>query len=130
MNVWLDTNVLVRFIRRDDPEQEKRVLNVMRRAERGELALRVSAIVIAEVIWVLGSVYGYAPTAIADALRAFLIADGVAIDEEDVVIEALRLMREGAAFIDAYVAALARSRREPVFTFDAGFKRFGVELYA
>jgi len=35
LNVWLDTNVLVRFVTRDDAEQSKRVLNVMRRAERG-----------------------------------------------------------------------------------------------
>jgi predicted nucleic acid-binding protein len=130
VNVWLDTNVLVRFIRRDDPEQSRLVLNVMRRAERGELSLRVSAIVVAEVTWVLESVYGYSRIAIGDALRAILIADGVTIEDEDVVIEALRLMQEGATFTDAYVASLARSHREPVFTFDAGFKRLGVELFA
>ncbi|HLQ05975.1 MAG TPA: type II toxin-antitoxin system VapC family toxin [Verrucomicrobiae bacterium] len=130
MNVWLDTNVLVRFVTRDDAEQSKRVLNVMRRAERGEMSLRVSAVVVAEVIWVLESFYGYEPAAIADALRALVIADGVAVEEQDVVMEALRLMQEGAAYTDAYVAALARSHREPVFTLDADFKRLGVELFA
>ena len=130
MSVWVDTNVLVRFITRDDAEQSKRVLSVMRRAERGEITIRVSAIVVAEVIWVLRSVYGYAPNAIADALRAFLIADGVSVEEEDVVIEALRLAQQGVGFVDGYVAALARSRREPVLTFDAGFKRLGVEIFA
>jgi len=130
VSVWVDTNVLVRFITRDDVEQSKRVLSVMRRAERGEIVIRVSAIVVAEVIWVLKSVYGYAPDAIADALRAFLIADGVTVEEEDVVIEALRFAQQGVGFVDGYVAALARSRREPVLTFDVGSKRLGVEVFA
>lgn len=127
MNVCADTNVLVRFITRDDPEQTRRVVTMMRRAERGELSLRVSAIVIAEVIWVLESFYKYEPAVIAEVLREFLVADGVAVDESDVVIEALRLMRDGASFVDAYVASLARSHREPVFTLDSGFRRLGVE---
>jgi predicted nucleic acid-binding protein len=129
LNVWIDTNVLVRFVTRDDAEQAKRVLNVMRRAERGEITLRVSVVVMAEVIWVLESYYGYERIAVAEALRAFVIADGVAAEEQDVVMDALRLMQEGSAFTDAYVAALARSHREPVFTFDAGFKRLGVDLF-
>ncbi len=130
MNVWADTNVLVRFITRDDPEQTRRVATIMRRAERGELSIRVSPIVIAEVIWVLHSYYKYELTAIAAALREFLVAEGIWVEDVDVVIEALRLVREGAAFTDAYVASLARSHREPVFTFDAGFKRLGVEIFA
>ncbi len=128
MNLWVDTNVLVRFITHDNAEQTQHVLRVMRRAERGEISLRISAVVIAEVIWVLQSVYRYERTAIAEALRTFLLADGVSVEEPDVVIEALRLMLDGVVFIDAYVAMLARSRREPVFSFDAGFKRLGVEI--
>jgi predicted nucleic acid-binding protein len=129
VNVWVDTNVLVRFITRDDAEQWRRVVAAMRKAERGEIAIRVSAVVVAEVSWVLKSVYGYAPVAIAEALRGFLITDGVSVEEEDVVIEALRLVREGVGFIDGYIAALARSHREPVLTFDADFKRLGVEVF-
>jgi predicted nucleic acid-binding protein len=72
-------------------------------------------------------IYRYEPTTIAEALREFLIADGVTVEDLDIVIEALGLMRGGAAFVDAYVAALARNNREPVFTFDAGFRRLGVE---
>jgi predicted nucleic acid-binding protein len=130
VNVWVDTNVLIRFITRDDAEQWKHVVAAMRKAERGEIAIRVSAVVVAEVIWVLKSVYGYAPAAIAEALRGLLITDGISVEEEDVVIEALRLVQEGNAFIDGYIAALARSRREPVFTFDEGFKRLGVEIFS
>jgi predicted nucleic-acid-binding protein len=129
-NVWADTNVLVRFITHDDSAQTRRVRAVMRRAEQGELSLRVSALVVAEVIWVLESVYRYERAAIGAALRELLIADGIAVEEQDVVVEALRLMQEDIAFIDAYAAVLARSHQEPVFTFDNGFRQLDVELFS
>lgn len=128
-SVWLDTNVLIRFITRDSSEQSRRVLTLMRRAERGEVSLRVATVVIAEAVWVLGSVYEFDRTQIAEAIRAFVLADGVAAEEREVVTDALRLMQDqNVAYVDAYLAALARDRGEPVASFDTGFRRLGVEL--
>ena len=128
-SVWLDTNVLVRFITSGSSEQSRRVLTLMRRAERGEVSLRLATVVIAEAVWVLGSVYEFDRTQIADAIRAFVLADGVAAEERDVVTDALRLMQDqNVAYVDAYLAALARDRAEPVASFDRGFRHLGVEI--
>ena len=129
INVWIDTNILVRFVTHDAPEQSRQVVALMRRAERGEIALRVPGVVIAEAVWVLGSVYSLDRGRIGDALRQFVLADGVAADDPDVVMDALRLMHEkNVAYVDAHVAALARAHGEAVATFDADFRRLGVEL--
>jgi len=130
-SVWLDTNVLVGFITRDSSAQSRRVLALMRRAERGEVNLRLASIVVAEAVWVLGSVYAFDRDQIAEALRAFIMADGVSAEDSDIVADALRLMQDqNVAYVDAHLAALARSRREPIASFDTGFRRLGVELYA
>lgn len=130
MNVWVDANVLLRFIMRDVPEQARRARRLMRRAEDGELVLRVPGVVIAEVVWVLSSFYEVELVQIAETLRALVSADGIAVDDADVVLEALRIMeRANVAYVDAFLAAVTRQRNEPVATFDRDFRRLGVELF-
>ena len=128
-NVWLDANVVIRFITKDSTELSRRARILMRRAQEGELRLRVSSVALAEIVWVLGSVHKYERGRIAEAMRDLAMADGVALDEPDVVLEALRLMSDSnVAYVDAYVAAVARAHGEAVATFDTDFKRLGVEL--
>jgi len=128
-NVWTDTNILVRFITSDPSDMARRAQRLLRRAADGELLVRIPSVVIAEVIWVLGSYYGSDRTAIADAIRALVLADGVSVDDKELVLDALRLMQEvNVAYVDAYLAAVARAHGEAVATFDADFKRLGVEL--
>ena len=129
INVWTDTNVLVRFITGDPPDMARRAQRLLRRAADGELLLRIPSVVVAEVVWVLGSYYGHERNAIADAVRMLLLANGVSTDDEELVFDALRLMQEAnVAYVDAYVAAIARAHGEAVATFDTDFRRLGVDL--
>ena len=130
-SVWLDTNILIRFITRDSSDQSRRVFALMRRAEQGEVALRLATVVVAEVIWVLGSVYRFDRSEIAEALRAFILADGVDAEDREIVTDALRFMQDqNIAYVDAYLAARTRDRHEMIASFDTGFRRLGVEMYA
>lgn len=127
--VWLDTTVILRYLTGQPPELFRRARRLMERAAGGELLVRVSHVTLAETVWVLGSFYGREPSAIADVLRAFVLADGVAVDDPDTAIEALRLMAEAnVAFVDAYLAVTARGLDQPVASFNEGFRRLDVEL--
>ncbi len=129
--VWVDANILIRFITKDEPGQAARARTVMQKAARGDVVLRIPSVVVAEVVWVLRSVYRYEAHAIAATLRDLALAEGVALDEPDVNLEAVRLMDEKhVAYTDAYLAARARHEQEPVLTFDSDFRRLGVELFA
>lgn len=127
--VWLDANVLLRFITRDPPEQFRRAQRLMRRAADGDVTLRLSHITLAETVWVLESFYGHERGAIGETLRALVTAAGVEVEAPDLVLDALRVMADAnVAFADAYIAATARRSAEPVATFDSDFRRLGVEL--
>lgn len=129
--VWLDTNVVLRFLTGQPPELFRRARRLMRRAADGEITVRVTHVALAETVWVLGSFYGREPSAIADTLRSFVLADGVKVDDPDTVLDALRSMIDAnVAFVDAYVAATARRSEAPVASFDEDFRRLGVELAA
>ena len=126
---WLDTNVVVRFLTRYPTALADRADRLLAKAQAGEITLRLTPIVVAEIVWVLRTVYRHEPVTIAAALSALLKADGIAVEQRDTLLEALDLMVAAkVAFPDAYVAVSARQADEPVCTFDTGFKRLGVEL--
>ena len=126
---WLDTNVVLRFLTRDPRGLWQRADRLMARAQAGEIALRLSPIIVAEIVWALGSQYGHRPEHIAKAMSAFLRADGILADERDGLLEALDLMVERrVSFPDAYVALFARRAQEPVCSFDRDFERLDVEI--
>jgi len=128
---WLDTNVIVRFLTNDPAPLAQRAHRLLARAEAGDITLRLTPIIVAEIVWVLRTIYRREPAEIAAGLSALLKADGIAAEQRDTLLEALDLMvGEKVAFPDAYVAVSARQADEPVCTFDAGFKRLGVELLA
>jgi len=53
----LDTNVLVRFLVKDDPVQAETVYEKFKAAERNKAPLFIPILVVLETIWVLESVY-------------------------------------------------------------------------
>jgi predicted nucleic acid-binding protein len=128
--VWVDANVLLRFLTDQPRELARRAQRLMSRAAEGEVVLVVPVVVLAEVIWVLRSpYYGYKPARIASELQDLVAGDGISMEGGDDVLEALALMTEhNVDFADAYLAAVAARRSEPVATFDADFRRLGVEL--
>ena len=68
----LDTNVLVRFLVRDDDAQARLAYNRLKQAEASRETLFVSLPVTLETIWVLESVYRYSRPQILSALEALL----------------------------------------------------------
>ncbi len=128
---WLDTNVVLRFLTRDPAPLAQRADRLLARAEAGDIALRLTPVIVAEIVWTLASQYGQRPERIATAVGAVLRADGILADDREALIEALDLMVERrVSFPDAYVAVSARRAEEPVCGFDADFKRLDVEILA
>lgn len=125
--LWVDANILLRFITGDPPDLAERALRLMQRAEQGEVILRLTVLVVAEVVWVLGSFYRYPRNRIADVLLPLAMADGVVMDQPDIVVASLsRMAAANVAFIDAYLAEVARRVSGTVASFDRAFRRLDV----
>jgi predicted nucleic-acid-binding protein len=117
-----DTNVVVRIIVKDDPEQCLLAEGVWRSAlESGGVFL--PKIVIVEVAWVLRSAYRYDRLAVAAALRGLTEVEGVRVEDEDEIRRAIEQYEQGGAgFSDCLLReAAATAGALPVFTFDQGF---------
>ena len=106
----IDTNVLVRYLTRDDKSQYERARRLIdREVAKGEPIL-VSLLVLLETEWVLRSRYELAKTDIVTAFSALLDTADLAFEDEPSVENALYSWKDSAAdFADCLIEA--RNRR-------------------
>ena len=108
--IGLDTNVVVRYLTQDDPRQCQVANALFERAARsGEVAFFLNAVVLAEVVWVLESVYGYARPKIGEALTLLLAVRQIEVERRQTIKAALDAFATGEAdFADYLISALNR----------------------
>lgn len=118
----VDTNVIVRYLVGDDPEQAEKARGVI-----GREAVFVPRTVVLEVEWVLRGVYGMAVGRVIPALRALAGAPGVVVEDAAMVAKAMDWAEAGMDFADALHLAAA-GECEGFVTFDKRFVRVGSQL--
>jgi len=91
----LDTNVLVRYLTRDEPQQAAQALAVIEASEAAGEQLAIALVVLAELAWVLRSAYGVGRAELGHAIEALLRQPVFAIEDRDAVRRALRSYRAG-----------------------------------
>jgi predicted nucleic-acid-binding protein len=116
----VDTNVLVRLVVRDDPDQ-------VRAAEKFVAkGAWVSHLVLAETLRVLDSVFELAHEQVAQAVEMLLNHRDLTLQDADVVSEALGHYRKRTkvGFSDCLVLEIARKAGHlPIATFDRDFAK-------
>lgn len=99
MKVVVDTNVLVRAVVLDDPEQADAAVAVLTDAE----LIAVPLPCLCEFVWVLLRVYGFHQADAASAIRALLAATNVEVNRP--AVEAgLMVLDAGGDFADGVIA--------------------------
>jgi predicted nucleic-acid-binding protein len=108
--IGLDTNVLVRYLTRDDPAQYAKVAAFIDAAtDRGEQFV-VNTAVLCELEWVLATSYGYSREEIARALEQIFATAQFEVDRLDEARQALGDFRSTKAdFRDALIGRINRS---------------------
>ena len=122
---FLDTNVLLRHLLGDVPEQSTRAAAHMARVEAGELTVRTAETVIMESVFTLERTYKIPRSRIHEALSAFLSLPGVLLPGKQVLSDVLNLYAgSNLSFIDAYhVVMLPRWGLDTILSFDRGLDR-------
>ena len=117
----VDTNLVVRLIVEDDPQQLKIVEALL---ESNQLAIPHT--VLLETEWVLRSFYRWSGARINHALTLLLDLENVSIAEETCVRTALARHAAGADFADMmHLTTSAYADR--FVTFDAGLHRYAAQ---
>ena len=117
----IDTNVLVRFLLRDDEAQFQKANKLIQREVTAGRGVLVSQLVLLETEWVLRSRYGFSKIQLLEVIASSLDTRDIQLEDEQSVEEAIYQWKEANAdFADCLIAA--RHRRlgcSATATFDA-----------
>ena len=121
----VDTNLIVRHLVQDHEEHAKASDKLFEACDRGELAIVLLPVVVAECVFVLESFYEHPRENIALALGKLITSPGVEIIEMSIHVDALdRYRKTKLHFVDCLIAATASAEKIAVATFDRGFRKF------
>lgn len=121
----VDTNLLIRHLRQDHPEQSPRASAYLGRIESGELLAQTNLLVISETVYVLQSFYKLTKPDIAGMLVPIIALSNLKIPKK---VQLRRTfdwyVRYNLSFVDAYLAVLTRQQRLPgLVSFDRNYDR-------
>ena len=120
----LDTNVIVRYLVGDHPEQAEAARVLLEGLIPGNPGF-ICREVVMEVGWVLERAYRFTRAQIAEALMDLTASDSLVVEHgDDVAAAAYRYRQGGVGFSDLMVLAAAeRAGAVPLYTFDRRLAR-------
>jgi predicted nucleic-acid-binding protein len=128
----VDTNVLVRFLVRDDEDQFERAQKLIKLEIAAGRRVFVSLLVLLETEWVLRSRYSLQKNLIIEAISRLLDAADVRFEDEPAIEEALFIWKDATAdFADCLIGA--KNRRlgcRATATFDTKASKLSVFIEA
>lgn len=123
--IGLDTNVVVRYLVQDDPDQSpvaSALIDGLTETDPGYLSL----VTMVEVYWVLRRAYKVGADRSSELLQGLLDARELRVDRDAVVRAALTASRGRLDFVDAVIAELGRAAGcDHTVTFDRWAARDG-----
>lgn len=121
MSLFVDANILVRHLTGDPPDQAARVGAYL--AESGDLVL--PDLIVAEVVYVLESVYRAPRELIAQGLRAMVTFPRTRTIDQELLLRAIEVYEfDRLDFAEAYLVASAeRSGIGAILSFDRSIDR-------
>ncbi len=121
MSAFVDTNILVRHLTGDPPEQAARATKFLAAADE----LLLADLVVAEVVYVLESFYEVPRERVAELVRAILAFPSVVVLDPTVLLRALEIYEaDRLDFAEGYLVAQAeRSGVGVVASFDKAIDR-------
>ena len=118
--IGLDTNVLVRYLTQDDPEQAAAATRLVEHACTREAPGHVALVVLCELVWVLRKAYGYGRDLIASVIDQILVTAELDVEDEEIAWRALAKYRKAPADFADYVLVYKNQAVgcETTYTFD------------
>jgi len=124
---FLDANVILRYLTRDDPEKAQNCYELFQKVKRGEIELTTCEAVIAEVIYVLSShiLYNLPRNEIYSLLLPIINLNGLKLPQKHLYIRALDIYAsQNIDFEDALIFAhMEKYQIKEIYSYDRDFDK-------
>lgn len=127
--IAVDSNIFMRWLLNDDKEQADAIAALVKKFEKSGDRLWAADTVIAEVVWVLESIYDVPAKDVAGYVESLLDVQTFEFENRERLLCALELYRaHGVDFIDCTIVASAKEKAiATVLTYDRDFKRMPIQ---
>ena len=123
MKMFVDTNIFLRYLTKDDPSKYEKCKDLFKKAIEGKITLATSGMVIAELIWTLLSYYKVPKADVIEMVSIIVGTENLFIPEVDIIADALVLYsRKNIDYIDAYNAVYMKHYDyDEIYSYDRDF---------
>lgn len=128
--IGLDTNVIVRYLVQDEPEQSGKANHLIEKAVANNEIFWISQITLCEIIWVLERCYGSSKIELIHVIKQLLQTQQIRVEHDGVARQALRDFEhnDGVDFSDCLIGRQNSSNNcSFTYTFD---KKAAKKLHA
>ena len=101
--IGIDTNVLVRYLVQDDPEQSAQSTLLIEQECNLSSPGCLSNIVLCELVWVLTGAYKYDKNLVIEVMEQILVTTELLVENENVVRKAINDYKIGSADFSDYL---------------------------
>lgn len=121
--IFLDTNIIIRFLTNDDPKKADLCETLFENVKKGKQNLFLSDLVIAETIWVLEGIYKYNKDKLVECIQKILNTPNIEFENKDLLLNAIGLYQlEDIDYIDAYNATVMKYKNiKEIYSYDKDF---------
>lgn len=124
----IDANIILRFLRSDDTLLFERATSLFTDAQNGKLSCYVDEVTVAEVVWVLTSVYKTKREDIARSLETLLAQEWVVNPRKNTLLRAIAFYRMSTLnYVDCWLLAVVEEKGTTLETFDKKMKKFSFD---
>ena len=118
--IGLDTNILVRYILQDDPEQAATAGRLIESQCTARSPGYISILVLVELVWVLTTGYSYEKRRVVSTIHQILITNEFTVEDRETVWAALREYERGSSDFADYLISHRNHMKgcTQTFTFD------------
>jgi len=115
----VDANVVIRYLLPEKTTLHKKAVEYFTKAQNKQLKLFIDDVTLAEIIWVLKSVYLQKSKEISALLYPIIEHDGIVLNNKKIIVRTLKFFAtHNLSYIDCYLYCLSKAKNIPLATFD------------
>lgn len=115
----IDTNILVRYLIRDNEQQFQKALDIIKTANTSQQDLYIDEVVVAETVWVLKSYYQQEKSTICESLTKLINLPVFSNPRKPILLQAISIYTENnISYVDAWLLSIAHHKKLDLQTFD------------
>ncbi|NTU46093.1 type II toxin-antitoxin system VapC family toxin [Candidatus Roizmanbacteria bacterium] len=117
--IIIDTNVILRFLLNDVPEQKIICETLFKKAKNSECIIIIPQIVIFELHFILDKYYHINKEKIVETIKSLISTPYIEVESREVFLSTLTLYETAStSFVDCFLLNNAETQEAELFTFD------------